>query len=324
MSRAETGEGWFGARVAPIQPLDEDHAAETLHDLADLARERELTRLEALLSGQSALASFLGAAFNLSPFLRDCARRWPHALEALFDMPLTERLAQLLPEILAAGQEPDQSEAALMRTLREKKGEAHFLIALADLAGVADAYMTVGRLSDLADACVRAAIDFLLLDAHRGGKLVLPDPAKPGERSGWIVLGMGKLGARELNFSSDIDLIVFFDPQAAAIKDPYDASDLFARLTRRLVRILQDRTEHGYVFRTDLRLRPDPGSTPLAIPVMAALIYYESRGQNWERAAMIKARPVAGDLAAGTEFLRELTPYVWRKYMDFAAIADVH
>ena len=103
-----------------------------------------------------------------------------------------------------------------------------------------------------------------------------------------------------------------------------NAVDLFARLTRRLVRILQDRTEHGYVFRTDLRLRPDPGSTPLAIPVEAALNYYEGRGQNWERAAMIKARPVAGDIAAGEAFLKELQPYVWRKYMDYAAIADVH
>src|SRR5690606_14177848 len=128
----------------------------------------------------------------------------------------------------------------------------------------------------------------------------------------------------ELNFSSDIDLIVFFDPLAPAILDAYEATDLFSRLTRRLVRILQDRTEHGYVFRTDLRLRPDPGSTPLAIPVEAALNYYESRGQNWERAAMIKARPIAGDLKAGVAFLGELTPYVWRKYMDFAAIADVH
>ena len=90
------------------------------------------------------------------------------------------------------------------------------------------------------------------------------------------------------------------------------------------MRILQDRTEHGYVFRTDLRLRPDPGSTPLAIPVEAALRYYEARGQNWERAAMIKARPVAGDLAAGAAFLKELQPYIWRKYMDYAAIADVH
>ena len=135
---------------------------------------------------------------------------------------------------------------------------------------------------------------------------------------------MGKLGAHELNFSSDIDLIIFFDPEAPAIIDPLESTELFARLTRRLVRILQDRTEHGYVFRTDLRLRPDPGSTPLAIPVQAALHYYESRGQNWERAAMIKARPVAGDIAAGRAFLKELHPYVWRKYLDYAAIADVH
>ncbi|OWK22300.1 hypothetical protein AJ88_08155 [Mesorhizobium amorphae CCBAU 01583] len=131
---------------------------------------------------------------------------------------------------------------------------------------------------------------------------------------------MGKLGAHELNFSSDIDLVVFFDPEAPAVTDPLDATELFSRLTRRLVRILQDRTEHGYVFRTDLRLRPDPGSTPLAIPEQAALHYYEGRGQNWERAAMIKARPVAGDLAAGAAFLKELQPYVWRKYMDYAAI----
>src|SRR5690606_39277083 len=106
--------------------------------------------------------------------------------------------------------------------------------------------------------------------------------AEPARGSGWILLGMGKLGAQELNFSSDIDLISFFDPCSTAISDPLDATDLFSRLTRRLTRILHDRTEHGYVFRTDLRLRPDPGSTPLAIPVEASLNYYEARGQNWE------------------------------------------
>ena len=151
-----------------------------------------------------------------------------------------------------------------------------------------------------------------------------PIPRIRREGSGWIVLGMGKLGAHELNFSSDIDLIVFFDPEAPAIIDPLDGTELFSRLARRLVRILQDRTGDGYVFRTDLRLRPDPGSTPLAIPVEAALHYYEGRGQNWERAAMIKARPVAGDIAAGDCLPAELQPYVWRKYMDYAAIADVH
>src|SRR6185437_10997878 len=120
--------------------------------------------------------------------------------------------------------------------------------------------------------------------------LKLPHPAEPARDSGWILLGMGKLGAHELNFSSDIDLVVFFDPEAPAVIDPLDATELFSRLTRRLVRILQDRTEHGYVFRTDLRLRPDPGSTPLAISTDAAFNYYESVGQNWERAALIKAR----------------------------------
>ncbi len=96
------------------------------------------------------------------------------------------------------------------------------------------------------------------------------------------------------------------------------------RLTKRLVRILQDRTADGYAFRTDLRLRPDPGATAPAISVLAALQYYESMGQNWERAAMIKARPCAGDVAAGEGFLRELRPYVWRKYLDYAAIRDIH
>jgi glutamate-ammonia-ligase adenylyltransferase len=324
MSKAETGEIWFGKPAAQLAPIDTANAAQALSDFKEVADDAELSRLATLLKGKSPLTSFLTAVLDLSPFLRDCARRWPQALERLYDISLDDRLAAINAEIAILATSDGQSEAGLMRELRELKGEAHFLIALADLAGEAGSEITVRRLSTLADACVAAAIDFLLIDSHRAGKLKLPDPAKPSEQSGWIVLGMGKLGAHELNFSSDIDLIVFFDPFAPAIPDPYDASELFARLTRRLVRILQDRTEHGYVFRTDLRLRPDPGSTPLAIPVEAALIYYESRGQNWERAAMIKARPVAGDIAAGNSFLKELTPYVWRKYMDFAAIADVH
>lgn len=324
MSKIDTGEAWFGAPAAALQPLDPDNAAAELRDLAETADEHGLKRLTKLAVAQSPLASFLGTVFDLSPFMRDCARRRPEPLDALFDQPLEERLDAVIDRIGGLGRAEDQSESGLMAELRGLKGEAHFLIALADLAGAADAQMTVQRLSRLADSCVSAAVDFLLCDAHRAGKIALPDPANPGVGSGWIVLGMGKLGACELNFSSDIDLIVFFEPTAAAIADPLEATDLFSRLTRRLVRILQDRTEHGYVFRTDLRLRPDPGSTPLAIPVEAALHYYESRGQNWERAAMIKARPVAGDLKAGAAVLKELTPYIWRKYMDFAAIADVH
>ncbi len=135
---------------------------------------------------------------------------------------------------------------------------------------------------------------------------------------------MGKFGAGELNYSSDIDLIVLFDRDVAQLADPDEAASFFVRLTKALVHILSEYTEDGYVFRTDLRLRPDPGATNIAMSTEAALQYYESLGQNWERAALIKARPVAGDVAAGEAFLKELTPYIWRKYLDYAAIADIH
>jgi glutamate-ammonia-ligase adenylyltransferase len=135
---------------------------------------------------------------------------------------------------------------------------------------------------------------------------------------------MGKYGAHELNYSSDIDLIVFFDPEIAPLAPGIEPAPFFVRLTRDLVHILQERTAHGYVFRTDLRLRPDPGSTQAAVSTAAAFHYYESLGQNWERAALIKARPVAGDIAAGEAFLKALGPYIWRKYLDFNAIVDIH
>ncbi len=135
---------------------------------------------------------------------------------------------------------------------------------------------------------------------------------------------MGKMGGYELNFSSDIDLMVFFDRAASMLAPGVEASPFYVRLTRDLVKIMQQRTVDGYVFRVDLRLRPDPSSTQIAISTEAALDYYESRGQNWERAALIKARPSAGDLAAGDKLIRELSPFIWRKYLDYAAVADVH
>lgn len=322
VQRIETD--WLLKPAARLEPLDESRARRELSEIASAAHDEDLPRLAKFLAGEGAAQHFLAAVFDLSPFLRDTVRRRPQILDALFDETVETRLTAILAGIDKASRTETVSESSLMMELRQSKAEAHVLIALADLAGEAETALTVRRLSDLADACTRAAVDFLLRDAHQQGKLRLPDPQQPARQSGWILLGMGKLGAHELNYSSDIDLVVFFDPDAPAIVDPLDATELFARLTRRLVRILQDRTEHGYVFRTDLRLRPDPGSTPLAIPVEAALRYYEARGQNWERAAMIKARPVAGDLAAGDAFLRELQPYIWRKYMDYAAIADVH
>jgi glutamate-ammonia-ligase adenylyltransferase len=135
---------------------------------------------------------------------------------------------------------------------------------------------------------------------------------------------MGKLGARELNFSSDIDLIVLFDPERLRYRGSESPMAFCVRLARGLVYMLETKTKDGHVFRTDLRLRPHPPGHPLALSTEDAELYYERHGQNWERAALIKARAVAGDVAAGDAFLRTLVPFIWRKHLDYAAIRDIH
>ena len=314
---------FFEREIRALTPLDPPRAETFLADLAVRAGEEGLTGVVALLKKAEA-ESFFSAVLDLSPFIREALTRHPRILDRIVAKAPEAALQDILAEISASAASADVTEASLMTSLRVLKREAHVLIALCDLADIFNTEATTGWLTDLAEACTGAAIRFLLLDADSAGKIKLPDRNQPDKDSGWIVLGMGKFGARELNYSSDIDLIVFIDETRPAIGDPYECVETFSRLTRRLVRILQDRTGDGYVFRVDLRLRPDPGSTPLAIPVGAALHYYEGRGQNWERAAMIKARPVAGDRESGKQVLAELSPYVWRKYLDYAAIADVH
>jgi glutamate-ammonia-ligase adenylyltransferase len=294
-------------------------------DLAEIGREQPA--VAAMLKAGGPLCDFIAAAFTLSPYLRDAANIDNDILAAAISAPLEPQIEALIKEARDSWQAEEDvfpAESVVMTRLRRIKRKVAFLVALADLARIFDGRQTTGWLSALAEASVAAAIDHLLMSAHESGKLVIKDTGKPSEGSGLIVLGMGKLGASELNYSSDIDLVVFFDEQAGIVPDPDDAIEIFPRLMRRLVRILQERTADGYVFRTDLRLRPDPGSTPLAISFDAAMIYYEGRGQNWERAAFIKAKPVAGDLAAGEDFLRGLVPFVFRKYLDYAAIADIH
>ena len=164
----------------------------------------------------------------------------------------------------------------------------------------------------------------LLRNAAARGVFVLADPLHAERGAGLFVLGMGKLGARELNYSSDIDLMVFYDRERVRGDDDEAIHNRFVRIVRDLVQIFEDRTADGYVFRTDLRLRPDPGITPLAMSVTVAETYYASVGQNWERAAMLKARPVAGDREAGQLFLNRIRPFIWRRHLDFAAIQDIH
>ncbi|TXM87498.1 bifunctional [glutamine synthetase] adenylyltransferase/[glutamine synthetase]-adenylyl-L-tyrosine phosphorylase, partial [Methylobacterium sp. WL122] len=164
----------------------------------------------------------------------------------------------------------------------------------------------------------------LLLQAAGTGKFRPADPEAPQAGSGLVVLGLGKLGGGELNYSSDVDLIMFFDAAVAPLGENVEAKPFFAKLAQGIAKLLEERTSEGYVHRVDYRLRPDPGSTAVALSTDFAFDYYQSLGQNWERAAFIKARPIAGDRAAGARFLAELTPFIWRKYFDFAAIADIH
>ncbi|MGB8841190.1 MAG: bifunctional [glutamine synthetase] adenylyltransferase/[glutamine synthetase]-adenylyl-L-tyrosine phosphorylase, partial [Aliidongia sp.] len=198
------------------------------------------------------------------------------------------------------------------------------IVALADIGGIWPLDRVTAALSALADGTLSVALRHLLSQAAAAGQIVLHCPEAPETECGVIVLGMGKLGAHELNYSSDIDLIILFDPEKIRYVGRDSVQTLMARLARDLVRVMEERTADGYVFRTDLRLRPDPASTPPAVSVAAAESYYGSVGQNWERAALIKARPVAGDLAAGRTFLAALTPFLWRKHLDFAAIRDIH
>lgn len=309
-----------------IRPYTQTELKSVLSTLKDVAKNEP--DVAELLASDRPLKDFIAYALTLSPYLRDLVVADEGVLSLAISAPLEPTLSRLVDDARnswrpdADGRIP--TEAEVMTRLRIAKRRLSFIAALADLARIFVARDTTRWLSDLADASIAAAIDHLLLSNHTSGKLTLSNTDAPSEGSGLIVLGMGKLGAQELNYSSDIDAVVFFEPTAGIVADPLDALEIFGRMMRRLIRIMQERTADGYVFRTDLRLRPDPGSTPLAIPVEAALTYYEGRGQNWERAAYIKARPVSGDIKAGVNFLREMTPFVFRKYLDYAAIADIH
>ncbi|WP_421998080.1 bifunctional [glutamine synthetase] adenylyltransferase/[glutamine synthetase]-adenylyl-L-tyrosine phosphorylase [Reyranella sp.] len=274
-------------------------------------------------SGDPTETALLDALFGNSPFLTEVAlqspnfmtdlwRRGPDAVQA----DLAEALAGVRRDA-RAGALPD----AVATSLRRLKRQTALAIAVADIAGVWPLERVTGELSAFASGCLAALTEAILLQLARDGQLAIGDDP---EAAAFTVLGMGKLGAGELNYSSDIDLILLYDRDAPALADNEQLSRHFVRAARMLVQLMSETSADGYVFRTDLRLRPDPGSTPLALSVQAAELYYESVGQNWERAAMIKASPVAGNRAVGEAFLRDLTPYIWRKHLDFAAIHDIH
>jgi glutamate-ammonia-ligase adenylyltransferase len=265
---------------------------------------------------------WLRAAFGNSPFLARLAVREREFLSQSLGQPPAATLAQIAANCRAACDVPDIASA--MAILRRAKRQAALVIAFADIAGVWVLQQVTRALSDFADVCVSSALRFLLVQAARQAKMDTSDPAKLEAETGLVILAMGKYGAFELNYSSDIDLVTFYDHERFPFHKKGDARGAAVDIVKGLVRLLSEITGDGYVFRVDLRLRPDAGATQVAISTEAAEAYYEGMGQNWERAAMIKARACAGDPQAGAAFLKSLSPFIWRRSLDYAAIEDIH
>ncbi|MCV6585715.1 MAG: glutamine-synthetase adenylyltransferase [Marinibacterium sp.] len=263
------------------------------------------------------LSDLLVGTAGSSPYLGGLIRREAAWLPQAFDDPdaavaaIEDDMRALAPDRLSDG-------------LRQGKRRLALLTALADLAGVWSLEEVTGHLARFADLAVDVAVKSEIARLIKRGKLPGQGSDDVDQAGGLVVLAMGKMGAGELNYSSDIDLICLFD-ETRFDPDAYlEARQAFVRATRAMSTLLSEKTAEGYVFRTDLRLRPDPSVTPVCIAMEAAERYYESFGRTWERAAYIKARPSAGDLQAGGRFLDTLRPFVWRRHLDFAAIQDAH
>ena len=307
------------------RPADPERLArgiERFHEAADRVDDTVVRRFARDAFDDPATRTVLEAAFGSSPFLTQCIASDIGFVAALFESGPDQSFDTTLAELSAA--ETLSDGAAVGLALRIAKRRVALLTGLADIAGHWPLETVTDRLSRFCDRALGIAVKSLLHSAHTAGAIELPDLNHADQNCGLFVIGMGKLGAFELNYSSDIDLIVLYDESGVKTFAADRLQSVFVRLTRNLVRLIDERTGDGYVFRTDLRLRPDPGATPVAISTLAGETYYESLGQNWERAAMIKARVVAGDHVAGTRFLHALRPFIWRRHLDFAAIEDIH
>lgn len=263
------------------------------------------------------LQPLIGAAAVLSPYLAALITKEAAWLEQAVEAPETA-MSQVLHATTLL--EADSVNAGL----REGKRRVALLSGLADLGGAWVLEQVTGALTDFADAAAQAALRVAVGAQIKRGKLpgMVAEDAHTG--GGMTVLAMGKMGAEELNYSSDIDLICLFDEDRYDRDDFQDARAGLIKATRAMAATLGEITGDGYVFRTDLRLRPDPSVNPVCLGLLAAERYYESLGRTWERAAYIKARPCAGDIGVGNAFLRTLRPFVWRRHLDFAAIQDAH
>jgi glutamate-ammonia-ligase adenylyltransferase len=300
----------LGARIQPCGPVIDPRPADRLLDA-----------VEALGPLSPQARSALAPIFGASTYLAGLARRDPARLVRLLESDPDAHLEALLGATRALAAELPETVGPGLRRL---KAEIHLLTALADLGGVWNLDQVTGALARFADAALATALASAALAEIAAGRMRPVDDPAHGPVPGFFCIAMGKHGAFELNYSSDIDISIFFEPERLPLAEGIEPQAFAVRLTHRLAELMQERTGDGYVFRIDLRLRPDPGSTPPAVTAAAALDYYETVGQNWERAAFIKARPCAGDLPRAAAFLQELEAFIWRKNLDFAAIADIH
>jgi [glutamine synthetase] adenylyltransferase / [glutamine synthetase]-adenylyl-L-tyrosine phosphorylase len=271
----------------------------------------------ARLAAAAQLAAAVPRALAASRFLENALQALVAADDALDDFAQTYAAGETRRRVDAAMHGVDAPEAA-MRTLRVLRRRQMARIALRDLAGIAALDETLHDLSDLADACVDVALIYVeaRLQARHGvprtagGAVIRP-----------VVLGMGKLGGRELNFSSDIDLIFCHsDGGDTDGERPISSDEYFAKLAQETTKLLLAQTADGFVFRVDTMLRPFGSAGALSASFPALEDYYQVHGREWERYAMIKARPIAGDLEAGRRLLDLLRPFVYRRYLDYNAI----
>jgi len=268
----------------------------------------------------AAAAQSLSKVWAASRFVAEACARNPAFLENLSASGLLNSADSPAARVKAELKEI-ADERLLMARLRQIRRREMVRIAWRDLAGLASLDETLRDLSDLADACIQGALTHLA--GWHGERHGTAKNAK-GVPQSLVVLGLGKLGAKELNFSSDVDL-VFAYPEGGQSdgERPLDNEEYFLRLGQKLAKVLDEPTADGFVFRVDLRLRPFGEAGPLALSFDAMETYYQNHGREWERYAFIKARPVAGDLKAGEKLLQALRPFVYRRYLDYGAFESL-
>ncbi|MBI1187925.1 MAG: bifunctional [glutamine synthetase] adenylyltransferase/[glutamine synthetase]-adenylyl-L-tyrosine phosphorylase [Alphaproteobacteria bacterium] len=261
------------------------------------------------------------AAAAYAPYLARTIGARPDLMDAMDGDWAARTCGDAIAAARAIAADPPTLDEGMTR-LRRAKGALHLAVALADLSRRWPLDRVTAAITDFADASLSAAI--ALAGAALRARGDLEGAFAAGALPGMAFIAMGKMGAHELNYSSDIDFSVFYDPALLPCSERREPRAIALRAVQLIVKALEETTVDGYVFRTDLRLRPDPGSTPPAVTIAAAEVYYQSLGQNWERAAYIKARAAAGDIALGEAFLTNIAPYVWRRSLDYEAVKDVH